>query len=81
MPLFTRFKTTFAKDANGKIIALNEEVPNQATLEYNNGSGKESKKSEIPEVHTGGIKILKFKTENGQKVPVSGAVFKIATSE
>ena len=76
-----RFKTTFAKDANGKIIALNEEVPNQATLEYNNGSGKESKKSEIPEVHTGGIKILKFKTENGQKVPVSGAVFKIATSE
>ena len=76
-----RFKTTFAKDANGKIIALNEEVPNQATLEYNNGSGKESKKSEIPEVHTGGIKILKFKTQNGQKVPVSGAVFKIATSE
>lgn len=76
-----RFKTTFAKDANGKIIALNEEVPNQATLEYNNGSGKESKKSEIPEVHTGGIKILKFKTENGQKVPVSGAVFKIATSD
>ena len=76
-----RFKTTFAKDANGKIIALNEEVQNQATLEYNNGSGKESKKSEIPEVHTGGIKILKFKTQNGQKVPVSGAVFKIATSE
>ena len=76
-----RFKTTFVKDANGKIIALNEEVPNQATLEYNNGSGKDYKKSEIPEVHTGGIKILKFKTENGQKVPVSGAVFKIATSE
>ena len=76
-----RFKTTFAKDANGKIIALNEEVPNQATLEYNNGSGKNYKKSEIPEVHTGGIKILKFKTQNGQKVPVSGAVFKIATSE
>ena len=76
-----RFKTTFAKDANGKIIALNEAVPNKATLEYNNGSGKNYKESEIPEVHTGGIKILKFKKQNGQNVPVSGAVFKIATSE
>ncbi|HBC84456.1 MAG TPA: hypothetical protein DCZ30_03225, partial [Clostridiales bacterium] len=74
-----RFKTTFAKDAEGNIIALNQEVPNEATLIYDNGSGKEEeKKSEKPEVHTGAVAVYKYNEET--KVALEGAKFKIATS-
>ncbi|MBO5003983.1 MAG: SpaH/EbpB family LPXTG-anchored major pilin, partial [Clostridia bacterium] len=75
-----RFKTTFAKDKQGNIIAINQEVPNQATLIYDNGSGKEEeKKSEKPEVHTGAVAVYKYNEET--KVALEGAKFKIATSK
>ncbi|MBP3501902.1 MAG: SpaH/EbpB family LPXTG-anchored major pilin [Clostridia bacterium] len=77
-----RFKTSFAKDDNGNIIALNKEVPNRATLTVNNGATRDIYKySETPEVHTGGIKVLKYETINDKLVPLEGATFKIATSE
>ena len=75
-----RFKTTFAKDEQGNIKALNQEIPNQATLIYDNGSGKEEeKKSEEPEVHTGAVAVYKYNEET--KVALEGAKFKIATSK
>lgn len=52
-----RFNTKFALDDNGNIIALNQSVPNQATLTYGNGS---TVKSETPEVHTGGVGLFKY---------------------
>ena len=80
-----RFKTSFAKDENGNIIALNQSVPNQAILEYDNGSGVQTQESEKPEVHTGGIKVIKYeeikKDGTTEKKPLKGAIFKIATSE
>ena len=75
-----RFKTTFAKDEQGNIKALNQKIPNQATLIYDNGNGKEEeKKSEEPEVHTGAVAIYKYNEET--KVALEGAKFKIATSK
>ena len=76
-----KFNTTFAKDKDGNIIALNKEVPNETHLIFDNGSGETTLVSEKPEVHTGGLKVLKYTTKNGQKVPIEGAVFKLATSE
>ncbi len=75
-----RFKTTFAKDEKGNIKALNQEIPNQATLIYDNGSGKEEeKKSEEPEVHTGAVAVYKYNEKT--KIALEGAKFKIATSK
>ena len=82
-----RFKTTFAKDENGNIIALNQAVPNQAELKYSNSSEEHTKKSEIPEVHTGGIKLYKYEDKNGNsqfdngELSLAGAKFKIALTE
>ena len=78
-----RFKTTFALNEDGVPIALinNQQIPNTALLKFNNGSGEKTKPSETPQVHTGGIKVLKYETVNGEKVPLEGAIFKIATSE
>ena len=74
------FKTTFAKDEQGNIIALNQEIPNKATLIYDNGSGTdEEKDSEEPEVHTGAVAVYKYNEET--KVALEGAKFKIATSK
>ncbi|HBC84516.1 MAG TPA: hypothetical protein DCZ30_03550, partial [Clostridiales bacterium] len=75
-----RFKTTFAKDEKGNIKALNQEIPNQATLIYDNGSEKEEeKKSEEPEVHTGAVAVYKYNEKT--KIALEGAKFKIATSK
>ena len=74
-----RFKTTFAKDSEGNIIAINTAIPNQATLEYDNGSGEQTKKSEKPEVHTGAVAVYKYNKETN--VALEGAKFKIATSK
>ena len=71
-----RFNTKFALDDNGNIIALNQSVPNQATLTYGNGSTVESEK---PEVHTGGVGLFKYDKKTGKAL--SGAHFKIATSK
>ena len=71
-----RFNTKFALDDNGNIIALNQSVPNQATLTYGNGS---TVKSETPEVHTGGVGLFKYDKKTGKAL--SGAHFKIATSK
>ena len=82
-----RFNTKFALDENGNIIALNQSVPNTATLEYDNGSGEIKKvKTETPEVHTGGVGIYKFddRNKNGKhdegEPALEGAHFKIAKS-
>lgn len=71
-----KFYTKYALDANGNIIALNQSVPNQATLTYGNGSTIESEK---PEVHTGGVGLYKYDKDTGKAL--AGAHFKIATSK
>ena len=78
-----RFKTTFALNEDGVPIALinNQQIPNTALLKFNNGSGEKTKPSETPQVHTGGIKVFKYENVSGKKVPLEGAIFKIATSE
>lgn len=51
-------------------------IPNTAHLEYTNSAGVEYKDdSDVPEVHTGGIHILKTDTSD---TPLAGAIFKIA---
>ena len=61
-----KFYTKYALDANGNIIALNQSVPNQATLTYGNGSTIESEK---PEVHTGGVGLYKYDKDTGRNIP------------
>lgn len=56
---------------------MGTQIPNQATLEYTNSAGIDyDAESDIPEVHTGGINLLKIdsSTENA----LAGASFKIA---
>ena len=75
-----RFNTTFALDNDGNIIAIKEEVPNQAKLTYGNDSNnKQTKLTEIPEVHTGGVGIYKYDKKTNKAL--EGAHFKIATSK
>ena len=75
-----RFKTTFALDEEGNIIALDKSVPNQAKLIYGNDSGEEKEiKTEIVEVHTGKTGVYKYNKETG--IALEGAKFKIAKSE
>ncbi len=78
-----RFKTEFAKDEDGKLLAqMGVDVENQAILEYTNGSNiKEEKKSETPEVHTGGVTLFKYYDENGKKVALEGVEFAIYANE
>ena len=76
-----RFNTTFAKDDQGNIIALGEFVPNQTELIYENEAGVSRKLSEVPEVHTGGVKVIKYLDVNGSKTPLAGAIFKLALTE
>lgn len=83
-----RFNTKFATDENGTVIALNQSVPNQATLVYDNGNGQEKEiKSETPEVHTGSVGLFKFDDRNKNGVhdknepALVGAHFKIARSK
>lgn len=54
--LTIKFKTVI----NDKAV-MGEEIENKATLSYDNGSGQEGDvDSNIPEVHTGGIKFIKY---------------------
>lgn len=59
-----------------------EEIPNQAKVEYKNSAGMEyTAESDIPEVHTGTIHLLKTDVDG---VPLEGAEFRIvrpATAE
>ena len=72
-----KFKTTFAVDANGKLLAeLGTNIPNKARLEYTNGSID----TEEPEVHTGGVTLYKYAAKNNEKVALEGAEFKIYSS-
>ena len=78
------FKTTFAKDENGKLLAaMGEQIENQAKLEYTNTSSdnKVVKESEKPEVHTGGVTLYKYYVANNQKVSLAGAKFGIYATE
>lgn len=55
---------------------MGTEIPNRAHVDYTNSAGIDyDADSDVPEVHTGGINILK--TDTAGKV-LSGAVFKIA---
>ena len=78
------FKTTFAKDENGNLlVAMGEQIENQAKLEYKNTSSdnKIVKESEKPEVHTGGVILYKYYVENGNKISLAGAKFGIYATE
>ena len=78
------FKTTFAKDENGKLLAaMGEQIENQAKLEYKNSASdnKVVKESEKPEVHTGGVTLYKYYVANDQKVSLAGAKFGIYATE
>ena len=78
------FKTSFAKDENGNLLAaMGEQVENQAKLEYKNSSSdnKVVKESEKPEVHTGGVTLYKYYVANGEKVSLAGAKFGIYANE
>lgn len=56
--------------------AMGQEIPNQAHLDYENSAGVDyDADSDVPEVHTGGINILKTDVD-GKKL--AGATFKIA---
>ncbi|MBP3708437.1 MAG: isopeptide-forming domain-containing fimbrial protein [Clostridia bacterium] len=82
------YKTQFTLDDNGNIIGLNQSIPNQAELNYNgNGKEEKTKKSEIPEVHTGGVGVFKYddankngKYDEGEKA-LEGAHFRVTESE
>ena len=78
------FKTTFAKDENGKLLAaMGEQIENQAKLEYKNSASdnKVVKESEKPEVHTGGVTLYKYYVANDQKISLAGAKFGIYATE
>lgn len=78
------FKTTFAKDENGKLLAaMGEQIENQAKLEYKNSSSdnKVVKESEKPEVHTGGVILYKYYKVNDNRNPLAGAKFGIYKTE
>lgn len=56
--------------------AMGEQIPNQAVLEYTNSAGVDYQvKSDVPEVHTGGVHLLKTDSEGK---PLAGAIFKLA---
>lgn len=56
--------------------AMGESIPNQAELDYTNATGIHyDDESEEPVVYTGGKQLLKI---DGEGIPLSGAVFKIA---
>ena len=58
---------------------LGVEIPNKVKLEFTNTFNQNGDRtSDIPEVHTAGIRIYKYDADS--KKPLSGAKFKIATS-
>ena len=85
------FNTTFKINSEtGKLAVLErttKNAENQAVLVYDNGNGEITKKSEIPEVHTGAVSVFKYEDTNGNKKhdegekALVGAEFKIALTE
>lgn len=66
----------YFKAAINSNAEVGEEIPNQAHLDYTNSAGVDYESdSDIPEVHTGGLNILKTDKDD---VPLAGAVFRIA---
>ena len=56
---------------------MGQQIPNQAKLQYTNATGiSYDAQSDIPEVHTGGIRILKVDSQTEE--PLAGATFKLA---
>ena len=76
------FKTTFAKDSSGKLLAeLGTEIPNKAKLEYKNSTDVTGdKESETPEIHTGGVTLFKYYLTGTDKKALEGAEFAIYKS-
>ena len=76
------FKTTFAKDDKGNLIAeFGTEIPNQAKLIYNNSLKEEIIKTENPEIHTGGVTLYKYALIKENKKALEGAEFAIYKTE
>ena len=77
-----RIRVYFDAQINAN-ATLATEIPNQAEIEYKNSLGFTFEaESDIPEVHTGGINLIKVDSETGAKL--SGAVFcvyRVATVE
>ena len=56
---------------------MGQQIPNQAHVEYTNNVGIDyDADSDFPEVHTGGLQILKVDAQNSEAL--SGAIFRIA---
>lgn len=76
-----QLRILFDTQLNGD-AAMGTEIPNQAALHFNNGVGTEGDtESERPEVHTGGLKFLKYATVDGKETGLEGAAFKLYASE
>ena len=72
--------TKFYTKINDSAI-LGDEIDNTAHLSFTNFSGQDYEKdSDTPEVHTGGIKMIKVDKENSAKV-LKGAEFQVFASE
>lgn len=72
------FYTTLNETALGELASA---IPNEAVLDYQNAQGNEYlKKSDEPEVHTGGVSLKKVNKADTSKT-LEGAKFKIYTSE
>lgn len=70
-----RLRVYFDAQINAN-ATMGTEIPNQAEIEYENSVGIIFKeKSDIPEVHTGGINLIKVDAGTKDKLP--GAVFRV----
>lgn len=66
----------FTAQINSK-AGMGEQIPNQAHVKYTNNIGKTYEKdSDVPEVHTGGIQLLKVDSKDPTKT-LAGATFKV----
>lgn len=76
--VYIMFNTKFNDKAQ-----LGDAIPNTSELTFNNGfmTEDQTKESETPEVHTGGISFWKYAIISGAETPLAGAEFKIAASE
>ena len=72
----TKFTLYTEGDKKGDPIGLNQRIPNKAKLIYNgNGSDEDTKESEEPEVHTGGLGVYKYDKSTNQALV--GAKFRL----
>lgn len=73
------FYATFYTKIN-QTADLGEEIDNTAHLSFTNAADQDYEKdSDTPEVHTGGIKMIKVDKENSAKV-LKGAEFQVFAS-